>query len=276
VNLRAALRQPLLYFVLVGAAVFLVDAWLRRNNDVVDVNDGVRREVAAEFATQNGHPPNPDELQRALDTWVTTEVLFREASKLGLEANDAVIRAHLANKLALLERERIIVAPASDDELRAQLDAHPERYTKPNTFKLTHVFVNRGTAPESFEARAAEVGTKLNEGAEPSTLGDHFPRGPVFEGMTQAQLQSVLNLDLSTALEPARVGTWQRLAGPRGAHFIRLDGIVSGKPTFESVRAVLVADVDAQKRDAAVQQFVEALKKQYIVRTLGAELGAKQ
>jgi hypothetical protein len=55
-----------------------------------------------------------------------------------------------------------------------------------------------------------------------------------------------------------------------------LDGIVSGKPTFESVRAVLVADVDAQKRDAAVQQFVEALKKQYIVRTLGAELGAKQ
>lgn len=264
-NLRDALRQPLFYFVLVGAAVFLVDAWLRRNENVVELNDGVRREVAAELSTQLGRPASADEQQHALDAWVTTEILFREASKLRLEDNDAVIRAHLATKLTQVVRDRTIVAPAGDHELQAQLEAHPERYTKPNTFKITHVFVNRGIALDSFEARAADVEAKLQTGSDPSTLGDHFPRGPVFEGLTLPLLQAALNLDLGRALEPEQVGKWQRFAGPRGAHFVRLDAITSGKPNFESLRPQLTLDVEAKKRDAAVQQFVEGLKQQYSV-----------
>jgi len=47
---RAAFRQPLLYFVLLGAAVFLVDLRLRKAADVVRVTDGVQHEVESELS----------------------------------------------------------------------------------------------------------------------------------------------------------------------------------------------------------------------------------
>lgn len=263
--MRAVLRQPLPYFVLAGVAVFVVDAWLRRSHNTIEVNEGVRREVSAELTAQFGRPATADEERQALASWVTTELLFREASTLGLEQNDAVIRAHLANKLKQLVKEGTIVAPATEEELQAQLVAEPQRYAKPDSFRVSHAFVNRNIATETFETRAAEVWAQLNAGAELHSVGDHFPRGPVFEGMTAAQLESAIGVDLGSVLKADPMGTWHRLVGPRGVHFVRLDAISSGKPDVESARAALLADVEANKRDQAVDEFVEALQKDYRV-----------
>ncbi len=262
---RAALRQPLPYFVLAGAIVFLVDTWLRQRDTVIQITGGVRREVAAEFEAQLGRPPSDEEQQKALQNWVTTELLFREAERLGLENNDAVIRAHLANKLRQLIRERTITAPPTEAELRAELDAHPERYAKSDTFNVSHAFVNRKLAPDTFEARAAVAWKELNEGNALGTVGDHFPRGPSFEGMSQPQLEAILHVELGRVLKRDQVGKWHRLSSPRGAHFVRLDAVISGKPTLESARAALVEDREASKRDAAVRQYVEELEKEYRV-----------
>lgn len=262
-NVPGALKQPLPYFLLLGAAAFLVDCWLRAAPDTIQISPEVRREVAVRLEQQLTRPPTPAELERGLREWADTELLFREATALGLDENDSVIHAHLAQKLRHIVLERTILPAPSEAELRAELAAHPERYTGPVTFELTHVFISRSSSGAAFETRVQATLSELARGAEPRGAGDHFPRGPRFEGMTRPQLEQIFQTSFATALEPSRVGTWQRLESSRGAHLIRLDAVSDGKPVFEAVRPALAAEVQARKKQAAVDRYLAELRKKY-------------
>lgn len=262
-GLRGALRQPLPYFVLLGVVVFLVDFWLRRASDAVGDPAGVRREVASSLQKTLSRPPTDAELQRGLEQWVDKELLFREALALKLDENDSVIRDHLAQKLEHIVRERTVLEAPTEAELRARLAAHPKRYTAPKTFDVTHAFVLRASSPETYQARVDEVVTRLAGGAKPETVGDHFPRGPKFTGMTRPQLERIFEAKLSAALDVHRIGQWQSVPSPRGTHLLRLDAVNDGKPDFEALRAVLTADVQDQKKRAAESSYLKELRKKY-------------
>lgn len=259
------LKQPLLYFVLLGALVFAIDAWLRREAEVIAIGPTVRAELDAEMRRALNRAPTPPEFDRGLSDWTTTELLYREASKLGLQDNDAVIRVHLATKLKNLVKQRTIIEPATEAELRAQFDAHPEHYTRPDTYDITVVFVAQGASPEAHVARVKEVADKLTAGAEPKTAGDHFPRGPAIEDVLLLQLEQVLKVNLENVLRAGTEGRWQQVPNARGSYLIRLDRINSGKPNFDTVKGAIAAEIEVKKREQAFVEFVEDLRAQYPV-----------
>lgn len=258
-------RQPLVYFVLIGAFVFVADAWMRRKAEVIAIDATVRGESEAEFRALSGRDPTGPELDQAVADWTTKELLFREATQLGLQENDATVRNHLALKLKNLVRQRTIVTPPSDEELRAELAAHPERYTKPDTYTVTVVFVSRGESPEAHAQRTQELAAKLTAGLEPSGAGDHFPRGPVFEQLLAIQLEQILKADLSPVLKAESRGKWQQLPNARGSYLIRLDAIHDGAPRFDAARDAITAQLEMQKRDAALDDFIAQLRTKYPV-----------
>jgi hypothetical protein len=262
--LSNAVRQPLFYFVFAGVAVFLVDAQLRRSAKRVEVPATIRTEVAQELERTFARPPTDDELDQGIKDWVTTELLFREASELGLENNDSFIRSHLATKLKNLVKQRTIVEPATEDELRAEFERHAIRYTKPDTYDVTIAFVARGDE-KTLDTRTQDTLRRLTEGAPPESVGDHFPRGPRLERLSLAQLEQMLRAELSHHFEPGRLQQWQAVPNPRGMYVVRLDQIHSGKPTLESVRTSVAYDIEQQKRQLALEHFVEELRQKYPV-----------
>lgn len=264
-RLRVALEQPVVYFIALGVAVFVVDTWLRRANDLVKVTPTVRSEVVAELERTWGRAPTPDEVEQGVHDWVETELLFREAAELELQENDGVVRAHLASKLRHLVRQRTFVPPPSEDELRSELEANGARYTRPDTYSITHVFLRSG-APEGDDARVAEASRQLAAGADPSTVGDHFPRGSRFTELPGAVLDQVVGVRLSKSLTPERLQQWQTFRSSRGTHLVRLDAIVSGAPNLEKLRPELTTAIEEKKKDAAVQTFVDELRQKYDVR----------
>ncbi|HEY6729278.1 MAG TPA: hypothetical protein VI197_34945 [Polyangiaceae bacterium] len=169
----------------------------------------------------------------------------------------------MAQKLRHIVLERTVLPAPSESELRAELAAHPRRYTSTASSDLTHVFISRAASGAAFETRVREAISQLTRGSEPRSVGDHFPRGPQFRGMPRVQLEQIFQTSFATVLEPSRVGTWQRLDGARGAHLIRLDALHDGKPVFESLRPALTADVQARKKQAAVDAYLAELRKKY-------------
>lgn len=258
-------RQPLTYFVLAGVVAFCVDAWLRREANVILITSGIRTELADEFKRNYSRAPTADELENAIQEWTDTELLFREATELGLAENDGVIRDHLARKLSQMVIQGNVPDEPTDGELLQELRAHPERYRKPDTYTISHVFINRAKAPDTFDARVGEALSKLESNAPVASVGDHFPRGPVFEGLSQAHLEANLNLKLSSVLKPSEVGVWHRLPGARGMHFVRVDAVVSGEPTLDNSRASLSGAVTASKKGAAAQTYVRELREKFTV-----------
>ena len=263
--LRGALKQPLAHFALLGLTVFLVDFWLRPEPEAIDISPAARREVVTRLEQSLSRPATEGELQRGLDEWMNTELLFREAVALGLDENDAVIREHLARKLEHIVKQRSILAPPSEAELLAQFEAAPERYTGPKTFDLTHVFVRNAAAPAAHQKRVDEALARLAAGAKPETVGDHFPRGPKFTGMMQAQLEQIFETELSAALDPKHTKSWQALPSRRGTHLIRLDAASDGKRDFQSLRPALTEDVQEKKKQAALHSYLLKLRKKYAI-----------
>jgi uncharacterized protein (DUF2249 family) len=263
--LGGALKQPLAHFALLGIAVFLVDHLLSPEHEVIDISPATRREVATRLEQSLGRPPTEGELWRGLEEWIDTELLFREAIALGLDENDAVIRDHLARKLEHIVKQRSILAPPSEAELLAQFEAAPERYTGPETFDLTHVFIQSSATPATHRQRVDDALAELAAGAEPRSVGDHFPRGPKFTRMMKSQLEQIFQTKLSEALEAEHIGTWQAHSSRRGTHLVRLDAIFDGTRDFDSLRPALTEDIQEEKKQAALQSYLGELRKKHAI-----------
>lgn len=261
--LKVVGRQPLLYFVLVGAAVFAIDALLKSDLPPPRITKTVEQELKVQLEQAFGRPPTVDELKRGLEEWMETELLFREARAYGLHENDAVIRAHLASKLRYIVREREFVSPPTEAELREHFQAHQSRYLAPATYDLSHAFlfgVSRTDDP-----RVRDALTLLEKGAALNSVGDHFPRGPVFRRLPRDILERALGVELGRALTQDRLQQWQRIAGRRGMHLVRVEAINAKASAFESARPRVLADVVAGKQDEVVQRFVAELREKYEV-----------
>jgi hypothetical protein len=264
-GLRGALEQPLFYFALLGVLVFLVDLALQGGSDAAIDREAIRREVAVSLKKDLSRPPTPKELERGIEEWLDTELLFREAMALKLDENDSVIRQQLAQKLEHIVRQRTVIEPPNESELRARLRAHPNRYNGVESFDVTHVFVKKSVSPESYEERVSETLKRIQAGENAETAGDHFPRGPKFTRLTRTQLQRIFQARLSAVLDPRRVGEWQVVHGLRGAHLLRLDAARDGKADFEKLRPALEADVREERQRAALGAYLAELRKKYDV-----------
>ena len=126
------LREPLVHFLLLGAAFFGLYALLNSDDsgapgDIV-VTTGQIENIAAAFTRVWLRPPTPDELKEQIDLYVTEEALSREAIKLGLDQNDAVIRSRLRQKMEFLVEDTNAPYEPSEKELEDYLAKHPEQF----------------------------------------------------------------------------------------------------------------------------------------------------
>ena len=62
------MKAPLLWFVLIGASLFVADQF--NEADAIVVNDVVRKQIATLWETQMGLKPSDDELDSLVHDWV--------------------------------------------------------------------------------------------------------------------------------------------------------------------------------------------------------------
>ena len=132
------LREPLLHFLLLGAALFALAAIAGRGSGT-GVSGGSDKQivVSAEkvallnsgFILDNGRDPTDAELQRLIDLYVREEVLVREARTQGLDRDDSIVRRRLVQKMEYAVAEP--AAPA-EAELEKYLAQHPETFRTPD------------------------------------------------------------------------------------------------------------------------------------------------
>ncbi|MGB6907241.1 MAG: peptidyl-prolyl cis-trans isomerase, partial [Methyloceanibacter sp.] len=122
-------REPLVHFVLIGAAVFglyaLVSGDERDNaRDRIVVTEGRVQQLAQVFAKTWQRPPGPEELRGLVDAYIKEEVYYREALKLGLDRDDTLIRRRMQQKMEFVTEPGDALLQPDDATLQAYLDDH--------------------------------------------------------------------------------------------------------------------------------------------------------
>lgn len=260
----ALLREPLVHFLVLGALVFV--AMAGRAPDLGERRIIVDEPVVAGLVNHHvrafRRPPTAEELDGLIRDHVRGEVYYREALRLGLDADDEVVKKRLRNKMLAIAGAEAEAAQPSDAKLQALLDADPARYAAPPRYRLEQIYLGPD-APALRAAAAAEIG-RIPKRARPGIMTQPLPLPGRFDDASQTDLAEQLGDDFATALARLPVGTWMGpLVSGFGLHLVRIDQRVQPPPPrLADVRQRLENDWRSsairKAQDAHLQQLLDS------------------
>jgi len=276
--LRTLLREPLLHFLLLGAALFLLDAWLRppaapgpAASEIV-VTEARVRNLAQNFRRTWQRPPTRAELDGLVEGHVREEVLVREARALGLDRDDAIVRRRLQQKMEFVSEEAMALAKPGDDELQAYLDAHASEFRTEPRVSFVQVFLDprkRGATLQADARQLLQALERAGPSADAAAQGDRLMLLEArYENETQSELARLFGEDFADALPRQPVGRWVGpIASGYGVHLVRVEKLTpSATPALSDVRPAVERDWTNARRRELDRALYERLRAKYTIR----------
>jgi parvulin-like peptidyl-prolyl isomerase len=271
---KGLLREPLVHFLVIGAALFLWYAWTGGgsgpgSNRIV-ITSGLIDHLASGFERTWQRPPSEDELKGLIDDYVKEEIAYREAVGMGLDRDDTIIRRRLRQKLEFIVEDIVEAAPPTDAELQAWLDAHPDDYRVEPEIALRQVYVStdrRGQQAAAEATRLIEVLNAAGPDAAIDQVGDPLmipqdiqlaPKSFISRSFGEPFAERVLTL------EPGR---WQGpIESGYGLHVVLVKDIQPARvSTLDEVRPAVERDLLTDRRANQLNALYERLLERYRV-----------
>jgi len=269
--LRAALKEPLVHFLLAGLALFLFFAWrggaVDPESRTITITEAQVERLAASWAQTWQRPPTQTEIDGLIRDYVKEEVYYREGLRLGLDQDDMIIRRRIRSKMEFLASSELENEAPTDATLQALLDKNPQAYAVDARYSFDQIYL---TAQDETAARsrATQMLASLNSGADWQKLGDaiSLPRSP--ENIDRARIAADFGDEFAAALAGLKPGQW---AGPVasgfGLHLVRIRAVqASTKPRLADVRQKLENDWRAQTVKDREAKAYQALLDGYTVK----------
>jgi hypothetical protein len=254
--LARLLREPLVHFLALGGVIFAIFGRGGSDAGIADrqivVSEAHIERLAEGFSRTWHRPPAADELDAQIRDYIREEVLYRTALALGLDKDDTIIRRRLRQKMEFLFEDA--VPPPQETDLRAYLQAHPEKFRTQPLISFRQVFVSQ-TRGAAAEADARQVLARLTSGAPDATNeGDPLLLGDDFSRMPLDRIAELFGDSFAQAVAQSAPGSWVGpLRSAYGLHLVLVTAVEAGElPPFEQVRSAVEREWFAERR-AAVQ-----------------------
>jgi PPIC-type PPIASE domain len=270
------LNEPLVHFLVLGALLFGVYAWLHRGESGGwESAAGPVRITAIEisYLTQTWErlqqrEPTREELHALAAGYLKEELLGREAREMGLEQNDPIIRRRLAQKVEFIVKDTSRLATPTDDDLRRVYEANKKSFRTPARVSFAHVFFNpeirRDAAADAQAALAALSSGTANIG----NIGDPFPLDAEVRDDILQTVAERFGGQFAGAVFALAPGGWHGpIASSFGLHLVRVTEV---KPARQREFSEVEPQVrerwrDEQQREASEQHYASLLKKYGVV-----------
>ena len=212
-------------------------------------------------------------LQIAREQGITTiEKLYDAMRQSGLNPDEVrrTMRSEMM-KQAVLQQEvdRRIYMNLTAKEVKDYFDAHPDKFRKPESVKLSEIYIGlAGKDEAAVKARALELVTQIRAGADFKALASANSErekngqrtAPTDGGFVGEFDVPSLREDLIAALKDVKVGgVTDPLRTGEGYQILRIDERIPGAatPTFNDnrVREAILGERQAKEREAYLQNL---------------------
>jgi hypothetical protein len=273
---RAILREPLLHFIVGGALLFSVyqhetpPPRPTANREIV-VTEAQLATFRRELAQVNQRPATDDELNAAIADYVDSEVLYREALALGLDAGDIVVRRRLEQKMRFLIEDTAGLPPPTDAELDAYLESHRAEYDEPERIRLSHVFLSRDRHGDRTEDLANALRARLQKrAATPDQVrdeGDAFAAGFDLNLMSERELVRYFGPEFAANVMRLSLASWSEpIASIHGVHLVWLrERVPERRVSLDEVRDRVRYAFEQGRMQAANAARLAELRAHYTI-----------
>jgi hypothetical protein len=269
------LREPLLHFILLGAAIFVTFGFITRHRTdkpgEIVVTQGTLENIATGFTRTWQRPPNEAELRGLVREYIREEVAYREAIAKGLDRDDTIVRRRLRQKLEFLSDDLTSRAEPADADLETFLQAHPDLFQSEALFSFRQIFVNpqiHGSNLQRDESRLLDKLRRAGAHAVDSRFGDPFLLAQSFQNVSLAEVKQTFGDQFASALSALPPNEWQGpIVSGYGAHFIFVSQRSETRlPALSEVRDQVRREwLDAMLIEAT-DKFYQALLRHYTIK----------
>jgi hypothetical protein len=272
------LREPLLHFLVIGLAMFLVYRALNGAETAaprrIEVSESRVDALAENFAKTWMRPPTAAELKGLVDDYVAEEVYYREAIAIGLDRDDTVIRRRLRQKMEFVTDDAVGSESATDAQLQAYLDTHRQAFVTPGTVTFEQVFVSPDQRGASAQQDAQRILGQLQSGTStglPADLGDPTLLPGSMQSATPQDVDNAFGAEFTQDVMRAPPGAWiGPLKSGYGLHLVRVSSIEAGSlPPLAQIRPAVEREWQAEQRRLAKDALLKQLLSKYDVRIEG-------
>jgi hypothetical protein len=265
------LREPLLQFLVLGAALFglfhLVDRKKAETPERIVVSAARIANLADGFARTWQRPPDKEELQGLVDDYIRDEVFYREGRAAGLDRDDVVIRRRVRQKMEFFAEDASIAEP-TDEQLAAYLTANPERFRTEDLFTFHQVFLSATRRPGTIEIDSKQLANTLaraDAAVDTTVLGDPFLLGDEFHAVSQHDAARIFGDSFARRLSVLEPGRWQGpISSSFGQHFVYIGERTPGSlPPLDDVREAVHREWSNARRVDAEQKLYVSLRARY-------------
>ena len=270
------LREPLLHFMFIGAAIYLLygvfaEPLPEADDKTIVVTAGEVEWMQTSWQKRWNRPPTPQEFDGLIQQYIKETVLYREALTMGLNQHDQVIRRRLAQKLEFLAKDLVALTPPTEEELQSYFDEHLDRYQEPALYTFTQVFIDpdkRGdTTLDDAEAIKAKLIAQDDAIEDPGALGDDLMLQDYYPQKDPLEIQKLFGSGFTESLAELSPGQWHGpvLSG-YGVHLVYISSITEPPaPEFTALRERVVQDWTMERGEEINDKFYASLREQYTV-----------
>jgi len=270
------LREPLLHFMFIGAAIYLLygvfaETLPEADDKTIVVTAGEIEWMQTSWQKRWNRPPTAAEFDGLVQQYIKETVLYREALTMGLNQHDQVIRRRLAQKLEFLAKDLVALTPPTEKELQSYFESHLDRYQEPTRYTFTQVFIDpdkRGdTTLEDAEVIKATLVAQGEAIEDAGALGDDFMLQNYYPEKDQSEIQKHFGSGFAESLIELSTGQWHGpvLSG-YGVHLVYVSNIIEPPaPVFAEVRERVVQDWTMDRSEELNEQFYANLRDRYTV-----------
>jgi hypothetical protein len=265
------LREPLIQFAVLGAAVFAVATFAERRaagapSQIVVTRDQVER-LTADFTRFHRRPPSAEEQQGLVRDYLEEEVSYREALALGLDRDDPVIRNRLRQKVEFLFDDVGSLAEPTDQQLELYLQQHAETFRSAPRITFEQIYLDRHRR-QDVTADAAALLAELNRGrVDAATRGDAFVLDDRFDAIALREVVALFGERFASAVEQAPLAAWQGpIQSSYGLHLVRVEArSPAAVPPLSEIRDAVRTEWANDARQQAKAKLYAGLLARYAV-----------
>jgi hypothetical protein len=272
---KSLFREPLLHFLLLGAALFGISRLVNPATDrtapsrqiVLTLDDLQQLQVG--FAAQWQRAPTEQELLGLLENKIKEEILYREALAMGLDKDDTIVKRRMAQKMEFLAEDVSTSHEPTAGELKAWFDQNTKMFQQPAriTFRLLYFSPDRRGKSAWSDADAAlkKLAGKPASWAGAAALGDQFMFPDYMADRTPDQIAKDFGPPFAKALFVQKPGVW---TGPiesgYGWHLVYVDTLIPERATsFEEAEPDVKTAWLASRKAEAWDQAYKAMRAKY-------------
>jgi hypothetical protein len=263
-------REPLLHFLLIGAALFAYYDIVGEGDNAappkrIHVSSGEVAQLAANFERTRMRQPTRDELDAMVESQVREEIFYREAMAMGLDQNDPMVRRRMRMKLEFM-LEDLSGQDASDEILSDFLKRNPDRFRNEAQVSFRQVYLDPDQRTD-LENDASQLLSRLNNGDDPEALGDRTLAPRTYQLAPQSEIARDFGDKFAREVASLPAGDWSGpVYSPFGAHLVKIGARIDARlPELAEIRDKVLREYLAEKREQQKNLAYEKLREGYEV-----------